>query len=108
MDTDTLTINGVEYVRADSVQQAPKGDRAIVVIDRGWIYAGDVDETTKLGRLLLRRAVWLFRWEQIGLDGVIADPKSTKVTLKSVPGGMIDVPVSAEVYRIPVSEDWGL
>lgn len=34
-----ITVNGVEYVRkADK----PTGTRAIIVVDRGWIFAGDV------------------------------------------------------------------
>ena len=33
----SIEINGVEYVRADTQQV---GTRAVVVVDRGWIFAG--------------------------------------------------------------------
>lgn len=46
---DSITIGGVEYVRTD--KQRPIGTRAVVVIDRGWIYAGDV--TRENGRIYL-------------------------------------------------------
>lgn len=39
----SVQINGVEYIRADSVPAAkPTRNRAVVVVDRGWIFAGGV------------------------------------------------------------------
>ena len=35
--TETITVNGIEYVRRQAA-----GTRAVVVVDRGWIFAGDV------------------------------------------------------------------
>jgi hypothetical protein len=102
-DIETITINGVDYVRAD--QAAPNGNRAVVVIDRGWIYAGDVTEQN--GRIRLDRAVWVFRWESIGFAAVVADPDSDKVDIRKM-SAPIDIPASAELYRIPVADDWGL
>jgi len=34
---ETVEINGIKYQPVK-----PNGNRAVVVIDRGWIYAGDV------------------------------------------------------------------
>lgn len=102
----TLKIDEVEYVRADSVPALrPNGNRAVVVVDRGWIFAGDVTE--KNGRVRLDRAVWVFRWESIGFDGVLANPKSNKATIKPL-RDPVDIPSGAEVFRIPVADDWGL
>ncbi len=99
---EKIVVNGVEYVRA----AAPAaGSRAVVVVDRGWIFAGDV--TRKNGRIRLARAVWVFRWESIGFDGVIANPKDKNVTIKSMPNG-VDIPEGAEVFCVPVQENWGL
>ena len=100
----TLTVNGVEYVRADSVQQTPAGNRAVIVVDRGWIFAGDV--TRENGRIKLSRAVHVFRWESIGFDGVIKNPKSNKVTLR--PLADVDMPADSEIFAIPVPDDWGM
>lgn len=102
---NTISVNGVNYVREDQVQIAPSGDRAIIVVDRGWIFAGDVIREN--GRIKLSRAVWLFRWESIGFDGAVANPKSNKVTIKPMPQG-VDIPQGAEVFCVPVSADWGL
>lgn len=100
---DTVEINGELYVRQSAL---PSGARAVVVVDRGWVFAGDVEEAD--GRIRLSRAIWCFRWEEIALDGMIADPRSKKVTLKPVPGGTVDLPSGAEIFRIPVCDNWGL
>ncbi len=104
-EIETMKINGVDYVRADQVQQQPNGNRAVVVVDRGWIYAGDVTEEN--GRIRLDRAVWVFRWESIGFAAMVADPDSTKVDLRRM-SAPVDIPAAAEIFRIPVPEDWGL
>lgn len=39
----TISINDVQYVRADSVQQKPT-KKQMVVLQRGWIVVGDVAE----------------------------------------------------------------
>jgi hypothetical protein len=99
----TIKIDGVDYVRAD----AASGKRAVVVVDRGWIFAGDVVESEDGGPLVLKRAVWVFRWESIGFDGVLKDPKNSKVTLKKMAQD-VEIPLISEIFRVPVDEDWGL
>jgi hypothetical protein len=98
---DNVTINGIEY--APVVKTS--GKRAVVVVDRGWIFAGDVTEEN--GRIKLTRAVWVFRWESIGFDGVLADPGSSKATIKELQHA-VDLPADAEVFRVPVADNWGL
>ena len=101
-----LEINGTKYVRADSVkEEKPNGNRCVVVVDRGWIFAGDVEE--KDGRIYLTRTLHVRRWEGLGFDGMVANPKDSKVTLKPI-AGITDIPESAEVFRVHVSENWGL
>ncbi len=47
-----IEINGIKYTRSDSVAApVPSGNRAVVVVDRGWIFAGDVTEEN--GRVYL-------------------------------------------------------
>jgi hypothetical protein len=96
---DRITVNGVEY--APVIKQS--GKRAVIVVDRGWIFAGDV--TRENGRIKLDRAVWVFRWESIGFAGVIADP--SKADIRPYPQG-VDIPEGAEIFATPVPDDWGL
>jgi hypothetical protein len=100
----TITIDDVQYIRADSVSK-PTGKRAIVVVDRGWIFAGDV--TRENGRLKISNAVHVFRWESIGFDGMIANPKSNKVVLKPLAHD-VEMPDGSEIFCIPVPDGWGV
>lgn len=100
-----ISIDGTNYVRQDSISPPPSGNRAVVVVDRGWIWAGDVEE--KDGKIILSRAVWVFSWSSIGFDGVIKDPKSNNVKLKKL-CNKVEIPEGSEIFRIPVSSDWGL
>ena len=102
---DKISINGVEYVKADSITTAPSGNRAVVVVDRGWIFAGDVTEEN--GRIYLDRAVWVFRWENIGFAAVVENPKQKGIDIRRLTT-RVDVPSGSEVFRLPVSDDWGL
>lgn len=98
-----ITINGVVYVPKD--QPKPSGKRAVVVVDRGWIFAGDLKEG--IDKVVLKRVVWLMRWEDIGFSGVLADPTNSKVTLKAMPTDVV-VPHNSIIFTCPVHDNWGL
>jgi hypothetical protein len=93
-----IQINGVTYVRADSV---PTGNRAVVVVDRGWIFAGDV--TREDGRIKLSRAVHVFKWESIGFAKMV---ETEQADLRPIAD--VDMPAGAEIFCVPVSDNWGL
>ena len=97
-----IEINGIKYCPKGV---AIPGKRAVVVVDRGWIFAGDVVE--KDGRIYLHRAVWVFNWSTIGFDGVIKDPKNKNVNLRKL-DNIVDLPADSEIFRVPVADDWGL
>lgn len=94
-------INGIEYTPA-----APTGNRKVVVVDRGWIFAGDVALTDD-GSLLLTRAVWVFRWERIGFAAMLANPKAPGVDIRpmSVP---VSIPSGSLIFACPVEDTWGM
>ena len=95
---DNVTINGVEYA---PVKPAATGTRAVVVVDRGWIFAGDV--TRENGRIKLSRALHVFKWESIGFAGVI---DTAKADLRKIAD--VDIPEGAEIFMVPVHDSWGL
>lgn len=98
-----VTINGVEYIRADQVPACqPNGNRAVIVVDRGWIFAGDI--TRENGRIRISRAVWVFKWESCGFSKVIEDPKNADIR----PYADVDMPEGAEIFCVPVCDNWGL
>ena len=107
----TIKINGITYAPVGSTDGSantlPSGNRHVVVIDRGWIVAGDVttDEVTQ--ELIVSNALHVFRWESIGFTGVLENPKSDKVTLKNIPYP-VKVPQGSVIFTIPVPQDWGV
>ena len=94
----TVTIDGIEYRAV-----ATKGKRAVVVVDRGWIFAGDVEENGD--RIVLSNAVWVFRWSGIGFNGVLSDPKKAEIRNMNHD---VEIPKASEIFRIPVADGWGL
>jgi len=100
--SNIITVNNVEYIRVDSVPQIkPNGNRAIVVVDRGWIFAGDV--TREDGRIRLSRALHVFKWESIGFAKMV---ETVKADLRPIAD--VDIPQGAEIFCIPVPENWGI
>ena len=95
-----IIVDGVEFV-----EHKPVGNRYVVIVDRGWIFAGDVRRENE--RIYLTRAVHVLRWESIGFDGMLDNPKSSKVTLKAL-SLTVEIPVGAEVFSVSVKDDWGL
>lgn len=95
-----VIIDGVEYAPVNK----NAGNRAVVVVDRGWIFAGDV--TRENGRIRLSRALHVLRWESIGFAGMIDSPKKAKADLRPVAD--VDMPEGAEIFCVPVAADWGL
>jgi len=104
----SVEVNGITYVPADSVgiSSTPVGNRAVVVIDRGWIFAGNVTTCEVTGELTISNAVHVFRWESIGFTGVLQDPTSNKVTLKKC-DYPVKVPSGSVIFTVPVTESWG-
>ena len=87
------------------MQKQTHKNRHILVIDRGWIYAGDLTEEDD--RIFLDRVVWVFNWRSIGFDGMVKNPKHKEVNLRSMPG-RVNVPKDAEIFRVEVDDEWGL
>lgn len=93
-----VKIDGIEYAPVN--KQA--GNRAVVVVDRGWIFAGDVED--KNGRVYLTNAVWVFSWNSIGFSGVIEQPENADIR----PIADLDFPLASEIFRVPVADGWGI
>lgn len=94
---NNVTINGVEYAPV----KATTGTRAVVVVDRGWIFAGDV--TRENGRIRLSRAVHVFKWESVGFAKMV---ETAQADLRPIAD--VDMPQGAEIFCVPVPDGWGL
>lgn len=99
---NAIKINGETYVKASSIPTPITGNRAVIVVDRGWIFAGDVER--KDGFIYLRRALHVFKWESVGFAGMIENTK--KADLRKIAD--VQIPEGAEIFCVPVPDDWGL
>ena len=84
---DTITLNGVEYIRKDSVDanSKPIGDLRIIIADRGWVFVGSC-VTNSDGTVTITNAKNIRKWgtsrglgELVNgpLSGTAADPYGT-------------------------------
>jgi len=92
----SVVIDGITFL-----PQSPPSGRAVVVVDRGWIFAGDIRRSD--GRIYLANAVWVFKWESCGFAKVIEDPSKADIR----PIADVDIPSGAEIFCIAVPTGWG-
>ncbi len=98
---NTIKIDDVEYVRSDLAPKPIPGTRAVVVVDRGWIFAGDA--TRENGRIKLSRALHVFKWDGIGFAKMV---ETANADLRPIAD--LDIPEDSEIFSIPVEDSWGL
>lgn len=100
----TITIDDVQYVRADSIKQpAPTGPIKILVLDRGFVYVGRLSkDVTERDFLILENAHNIRYWgTKNGLGELVNGPlKDTKLD----PVGVISVPGRALIHIIEVNQ----
>lgn len=95
---NTLTLNGVEYVRKDSILAGSPvmGDVRIVVADRGWVFVGNCQDHED-GSVTITNCRNIRKWgTTAGLGELANGPKSGTVadqygTVRTVPIATIAV-----------------
>jgi len=116
-DIEKLTLSDMTAIleMADKIRKLLFGDaspknprslysgRALSVIDRGWIFAGDQELVGD--HLQLTKATHVFAWESIGFPRMIEEWQSDKVDLRPIRDTL--VPLSSIIFRIPVDDGWG-
>jgi hypothetical protein len=101
----TVTIDGVEYVRADGIDP-PAGDLKIVILQRGWVFIGrlakDGDTYTLSGAKNIR--VW---GTSNGLGQLAVDGPTSKTVLD--PAGRVTFHELTVVATLDTDESkWSL
>ena len=114
MNIDELTVGQLKEITKlagglgckTTKKAAPKLEekRVVLVVDRGWIFAGDQTLTSD-GYIRLTNAVHVFRWESIGFAKMLEDWTSSKVDIRKIADA--EVPRESVIFRIPVPEGWG-
>lgn len=79
--------------------------RFVVVVDRGWIFAGD-QSLTEDGHIRLSDAVHVFGWRDIGFPKLLKEWDSDKTDLRKCAD--VEIPQGSVIFRVPVPRGWGL
>lgn len=80
INATSLTLNGIEYVRKDSVANAqPMGDVRIIIADRGWVFVGNCQDHAD-GSVTITNCRNIRKWgTSAGLGELVNGPKSETV-----------------------------
>jgi len=95
-----ITIDGVEYIP----KPTPCGLRCVVVLDRGWIFVGDL-ATAPNGYHVLSNCSNVRKWASGGFGGMCRDPQLAGVVLD--PCADLAFTVDAPLFTVPVEDGWG-
>lgn len=80
------------------------GDRHIVVLDRGWIFAGRMSLDTETNVYTVTDCVNIRYFKKVGFGGLSQGAKKAEATLdKCVP---IKFHARAMIFCVPISEGW--
>ena len=80
------------------------GDRHIVVLDRGWIFAGNMSFDTETHVYTVTNCVNVRSFKKVGFGGLTRGAKSANAILdKSVP---IKFHSRAMIFCVPISAGW--
>ena len=104
---NSIKIDEVEYVRKDSIT-ATDGDIKIVVLDRGFVYVGQVTEPeTENGMIIIKNAKNIRQWGTTkGLGELVSGPLAN-TKLDNV--GTVRAPSRALISLIDVEQArWNL
>lgn len=99
----TITIDEVEYIRADSVDVKPT-TKQIVVLQRGWVVVGDVhkeENEVKISNCSVIR-VW---GTSKGLGEIAENGPTSKTVLDSCPSLVVH-PLSVVMYMNTNKGNW--
>ena len=94
----SLTLNGVEYIRKDSIPTGtqPMGDVRIIIADRGWVFVGNCQDHPD-GSVTITNCRNIRKWgTSAGLGELVNGPKSDTVfdpygTVRTLPIASIAV-----------------
>lgn len=96
---DTITIDDVKYVRADSIPNTD-GDIKIVVLDRGFVYVGHVSVDSDF--VVIKNAKNIRQWGTTKGLGELVNGPLTNTKLDNV--GTVRAPSRALISLIDVEQ----
>lgn len=102
MGLKEIVLDGVKYLKADAIQQAP-GDIKIVVLQRGWVLVGKFQQDGT--NCKLHNASVIRNWGTTKGLGELAKDGPTSSTKLDPTNGLVEFDVLTVVLQISVNED---
>ena len=103
MDKKCSVKEAIQVIEDAMDDDPPEGDWHIVVLDRGWIFVGILEEFED-GTYALSNAKNVRKWTKNGFGGLTKGAISAEATLD--PCAPLKFAASAMMFCVPVSEDW--
>lgn len=97
-DQKSVTIHGVEYVPAGAT-----GGQCLCVLDRGWIFVGDLS-TNDAGIHTLRNARNVRKWNKGGFGLLTRSREDSGAVLDDCAD--LQFTAGALIFCVPVAESW--
>ena len=93
-------------VLKEATANCAAGDRHIVVLDRGWIFAGSMsfDKDTKV--YTVTNCTNIRKWSKGGFGLLSKDAKESEAVLDDC--ATIRFGATAMIFCVPISDDWGV
>jgi hypothetical protein len=99
--TETITINGIEYIKASDCGPRPETAKSIVILQRGWVFIGNLSKDGE--EFTLSDAQNIQRWGTTdGLGQLAISGPTSSTQLK--PAGTVRFHELTVVARIDVDE----
>lgn len=98
-----ISLDGVEYVRADQYKAEPKGPTKIVVLQRGWMLVGEMEKEGTTCKL--KNAAVIRSWGTTKGLGELAQNGPQPSTKLDKCNGLVEFDVLTVVLSISVNED---
>jgi len=93
----------VDAVR-DLVCDAPRGNRCLAVLDKGFIFVGNISQPDNDGIYTLTYCKNVRKWGRNGLGGLCRGAKTAQATLDDSTPIMFHR--SALIFSVPISNEW--
>ncbi|MHC5062127.1 MAG: hypothetical protein ACYTFK_13765 [Planctomycetota bacterium] len=97
-------IENAINVLKEAVTEQPEGPRHIVVLDRGWIFVGDLSQDPVNQMYALSNCVNIRKWSKLGFGGLSKSAKESGATLDNCAD--IHFHPRAMVFCVPINGDW--
>jgi hypothetical protein len=99
----TITINGIDYVRADDNIAVSDTQHVIIIAQRGWIFEGKKDMVTAPSEITLLNANVVRSWSNgRGIGGLCQKDYKDEYTLDPV--GQVTFPREGIIAEIAITE----